>query len=421
MKRLIALFLIFTIVFSFAACFDGDSKAEKKQDAGVTADPEAHLPYVGTWKCTLPLEVALLMNGITASSLFGDYTAEEVGCDSTLDLYFEFKEDKTGSLVQKGTDFDAFFLEIYRDYYTFLSDYETASEVYGISETTLDKNAHDQYGVTTWPEAMDKAYEEMEQNAIEAPANDSVSGIVYSVSGNILTVTYTADSTKDVFEYKNGSLVCTQSDNMNGDVSGYCFTKVEIPENIDEEYLCGKWSEMITLETLTDAASGMTPTESFNESLSVYGITLSDLGMVVPNNIPIKYIITFEDGKTTQSIQAVSYFDYLDDFYEAFATYMSDPEIFAKNFIEGGMTELEALCEEQGISIEEYMADELEYIKNKGKETRNDMESNFASGTYTISDNKVIVSSDTDSVEYSYDAGKLSTSSGNLILTFQKD
>lgn len=230
MKRILTFLLCLILVFSFCSC-SGREEAPKGnaniQNPETETKIESADDIIGEWSVLLSVENALPVFGYTLTDLFGDFTAEEVGCTETLELTMKFEKDGKGSLILTGEEIDSFFLDIYTSFYTYLSDYSVATKYYSMTESELDSNAYDEYGVSGWGEAMQKVIKNFEAEALETPAEDSISDFTYSISEGELTVTYTADSTVEVYTLQNGCLVCIESDNTTGDPAIYTYTRIK--------------------------------------------------------------------------------------------------------------------------------------------------------------------------------------------------
>ncbi|MBR5515177.1 MAG: hypothetical protein IKU52_03125 [Clostridia bacterium] len=230
MKRLTALLLCVIITFSCAACAK-DNKNQKKEAEAVKSTEKIisikEEDILGQWKVTLSLENALSVLGYTLTDLVGDLTAEDIGCNATIDLVFVFEEEGKGALVLTGQQIDSFFLNVYTSFYTYLSDYDVATEMYEKTKTELDEKALDDFGVSGWPAAMEKEIENINTQAKEAPAEDSLSAITYKIDQDRLIVTYEADSTVEIYKMQDSQLVCIKSDNTEGDPSVYTYSKVK--------------------------------------------------------------------------------------------------------------------------------------------------------------------------------------------------
>lgn len=421
MKKLIIVLL--TILLTASVCSCGTKMKTPKSDTvesqvqetadnsadteEPTAEDEKDFILAGQWICPLSAEHTVAINGQSLETIMGGFTPEQVGCTSTMNVYLNFKPDGTATFTQKGSELDATMLDLYTSFYEYISDYEIASELYDMDSAHLDYNAHEQYGVTTWPEAMQQVIENMKKQAEESPTGDAVSEIFYTLEGDTLTLTYLSDNTTEVYNLNGNTLTCISTDNFTGDPAVFTYKRI-----LTEDLLAGRWSSVVAIEGLE---------ESFNLSLADSGTDLASLGITVPENLTTTYVMEFtNDGKVTQSVEAPEYFEFLNSFYDAYANYLSDPAIFASLYYENGIEDLNLQAEKNNMTVEEFMADELEYIRSTD-ETLMAQLSETVSGSYTIEEDTLTVSSDTDKAIYEYKNGTLITEYIDSELIFTKN
>ncbi|MBE6686844.1 MAG: hypothetical protein E7591_06380 [Ruminococcaceae bacterium] len=192
---------------------------------------------------------------------------------------------------------------------------------------------------------------------------------------------------------------------------------------LTRDHVQGKWSARVYADELL-SSSGLTVEEALNATLSSYGITLEDIGIVPKEDMVLKYVINFEGDKVTQSVEkngTNDYFEFLNEFYAAVAEYISTPEIFASIYYENGMADLEEAAENAGMTVEEFLVDEIEYVADTMNRTLNEMNSQFPEATFEIKENTLTVRSDIDSVTYNYSGGMLLTDANGLALAFAKE
>jgi len=412
MKKYIALLLSLILAISLISC--SKTKEKKKTDTteGTTAeqtDPtevEGADLLKGRWTCPLSVESTLAINGQTLDILMGDLTPEEIGFDAKMNVYLDFNSDGSATFKQSGSEFDTFMLELYSCFYNYLSDYDIATALYEMDKATLDNNAHDQYGVSTWPEAMQEVIKSMTEQAEANPTPDAVSDITYSYSNGKVTLTYTDDSTVEVYTLNGDTLTCTETDNFNGDASVFTYSRV-----LTDDILLGKW---YAEEKIADIE------KNFNTYLEGSGADLASLGVTVPDNLTTTFIIEFTtDKKSVQWAEAPEYFDFLNEFYDAYADYISDPEVFASLYYENGMEDLIYQAEKNNMTIEEFMADELEYVRSIDETQKAELGVKV-SGSFSIDGNTLTVSSETDKAIYEYNNGTLVTDYIDSELVFSK-
>lgn len=199
-------------------------------------------------------------------------------------------------------------------------------------------------------------------------------------------------------------------------------TEKNYPE-LTNEYVQGRWSAKVYIDTLLDTYNTDLET-TLNTQLENYSLALEDLGIEVPEKLVMKYVIEFDGTSITQYVEANEsndYFEFLDSFYGAVADYLSDPNVFALCFYENGMTELQEIAQKNDMTVEEFMKDEIEYVRTRAQTTLSETNAAFPAASYTISDNTLTVASEVDSVIYNYSSGMLITDSEGLALAFSKE
>lgn len=236
MKKIITVLLCMALLCTSLSCGKKEDTKKNEETVAPAEDTAAEEePYtliseediLGQWSVTLDLENSLSILGYTTADLFGDSSPEEVGCTAALELIMNYERDGKGVLILTGEQIDSFFLDVYTAFYGYISDYSVATEMYDMTKEELDKNAYEEYEVSTWPEAMEKELEFLKTQASENPTEDSLSTYTYTIDREKLTVIYEADSTVEIYNMKDSKLVCITSDNTNGDPAVYTYEKVQ--------------------------------------------------------------------------------------------------------------------------------------------------------------------------------------------------
>lgn len=193
--------------------------------------------------------------------------------------------------------------------------------------------------------------------------------------------------------------------------------------SLTQDYLSGTWYARVYMDDLW-AANSTTGEESFNAELEAYGTNLAALGIEMPKGLILKYGLKFSGDTVIQSIESNEtndYFTFLDEFYNALGDFISDPETFASLYYENGITELEEVAANADMTVEEFLADEIEYVKNTAQRQKEEMNASFMSVSYTLSGDVVKVGSDSDPLEYRHSNGMLITETNGVPLVFSRE